>query len=665
MKHLLSIVFVVFFSHVPAYAANPIMQAQVIDVQLNAERTEVVTKTIRVQDIESGKIAQISLQRVGKTSEFTGFFVLQFFSGDSSQRQLAFFDGPSKRPLFVKVTSDGSVQKVTLSNNEIKDVLDSNVKAESTKKIETPAAGKPVEKPKMTMAQVAVIEKEMRKKQQEEEKRILQIEEEQNMRRLELLKQQEAMSAAEKKKKKEKALAIAASADEKYRAGEFSTAVNLYEQSIELDPSEDSYVYRYGVSLYKVGQHQKALAVISTSDVDPDQATEKDYYLGLIYLKLGDNQKALKKFQDVKDEDDVQLSPAAAFLSANMYFKRQEFAEARKNAEYVLDKGSDPNMDRAAEELIEQISKLENYYASKKLKYAFTVSGGLSYDDNVLNLASNNSSTDTKAFRLNYAGTAKAIVMRTPTSDLGIQGTFNDYYSMKTSLKTDGSVQAADALEMGLNLPLNYELSFGSFQSNIEISPYYKSVWLAVGDSARKEILTQLGFTLSGGKPIRSNLLISGRLDFGQDNSKLDSSTGNDDQDASRYSLTVTPTWLLDLKGEERFAVDVGYTSNNAKGINYRNKKMQLGASLTRPGIYSAEWTYRMDYSIQDYSEATSTRKDSVLTATASLNKELRKDLSLLGSFQYTLANSDNDSYKYNKWILSSLFTWSHNILDQ
>lgn len=673
----------ILVSHSTAIAAEAKLEAQLIDVVYPVGKEEGLQKSIRVRDVASGKMASITLSRPDKQSPLTGFFIIQFFQGDRSARPFVFFDG-SNQPLFVRVDNSEGTARVQLARTEIKNAIEIESPKKSsaqslaekflekqnqkTKKAESVEKGPmaPVQKPTISAEQVAMIEKEIRKKQQEEEKRILQLEEEENRKRLELLKQQEALSAAQKAKRINQAKEFAASADQAYQAGDYGRAVELYEKAIQLDPSDDTYLYRYGVSLYKINEPQKSLAVLSVAEVPYEQSAEKDYYLGLIYLKLGDNQKAIKKFTDVREEENPSLSPTAAFLAANLHFKRQEFAEARLNAEYVLDKGSDPQMDKAAEDLIEQISKLENYYNSKKIKYAFTLNGGFSYDDNVLNVATNNSSTDTKAFRLNYGGSAKAIVHRTPTSDLGVLGSFNDYYSTKTNFDTSGSVQAADALELAVNVPYNTELAIGAYQGNFEISPYYKSIWLAVGgDKTREEILTQVGATLSGGVPLKSNLMLSGRLDVGSDKSKLETSTGNDDQDASRLGLTMTPTWLLDLKGEKRLALDVGYTMNNAAGDNYKYNKILLAAAYTKPWLWSADWTYRFEYYNQAYPSADSSRTDSVATVSVNLSKEIQKDLNLNSGFTYVYANSDLDSYKYNKWILSSLFTWSHNILSK
>lgn len=680
MKRLFkACVFFVFFFTPFVFAVNKAMQARVLEISLEAPGKKEQNVSIRIKDVGSGKIAQATLKK-SEISEgrYVGFFSIQFFAGDNEARTLEFSEN-GKTPYFVKMIEDESVQRILLSASAItdSDVAIIPAPAEKAGTAKSPltddskkawtdlAEAQKTGKLSKISSQVAVIERENRIKLVQDEKSLLMVEEETNQKRLALLKKQEELSEVEKKNRVDQAKKFVAQANAQYQSGNFQEAADNYLKATELDPSDDSYIYQYGVSLFKIKQYQKSLAVISSADVSPEQATEKDYYLGLIYMKLGDTPKALKKFIDVRDENDDQISPTAAFLVATIYFKRQKFDEARKNAEYVIDNSKDPKMDAAADDLIEQIDKIENYYASKKELYSWSLSGGLIYDDNVLNVANNNSSTSTKAIRLNYAGSLKKILSRSLISDWGAQVSFNDYYSFNSSLKADSSVQSADALELALTAPYRREIKIGKQISNIELSPYYKSIWLTVGSAKRSEILKQVGATASGGIPWSSSLLFSGRLDLGVDDSTLSTSVDKDDQDSTRMGLTITPTWLLDLKGEERFSADIGYSINTAKGDNYKNNKTSLAGSWTRPAAFKTEVNYRIEYSQQKYASATTPRTDTVTSLSVGANKVLEKDLNLSAQFQFTNALSDVDSYKYDKWMITSLLTWTHSILDK
>lgn len=648
---------------------NKLSQSQAIMVELRDPTGEVEERLIRVKEVESGKVTQLTLEKDPSTPQvWTGYFIIQFFAGDNSTKTLDFQTG-SGESFFAYIAQEKTVQKVTLFKTpEELALFEVGIAEEKAKQAEKQLAKQiQVAKPKAAAAPVnkEKIEQLVRQQSQMQETTQLSLEEAQAKKRMALLEQQQKMSQEQKKKKKAEAAALAASADGFYAKGKYKDAEKLYSQATELDPEEEAYLYRYGVSLYKVGNYNKSLATLSSADVESDQALEKDYYVALNHLKLKDYDKALKKLVEIREENSPTLSPMASFFAGNIELQQQKFPAARKSMEYVIDNSKDPKLDRSAEEMLEQIDRLESYYESKKEKYRFTAFAGLQYDTNVLNVAENNVSTDVKAWRLNYGGTAQAILYRSMTSDVGLKLSYTDYYSVSSSFQNDATLQAADALDLGVTIPYHQEIKVGKKQMNLEVIPGYKNIYLATSGGSRSVAVTTTELATTVSAPIQSDLLMSGRLDLGSDVSHLESSTGDDDLSGSKVGITVTPIYILDVKGEKTLSWDLSYLLNNANGKNYKYNKIGLAATYSYPTFYKGTGSLRADYAIQDYAEATTARKDTNIALTVGYNKDLTKKWNMNLSLQATSANSDVETYKYNKFLVSSLFTYTTSILQK
>lgn len=670
MKRIILIVLQVAFVFSAFAKENKLSQSQAIMVELRDATSELGEQFIRVKEVESGKVTQITLEKDPSTPQvWNGYFVIQFFKGDNSTKTLD-FQTLSGTSFFANISQNKSVQKVILFKTPEELALFEASLAEAQQKIAEKQIAKQIQvvRPKgldSTPINKEKVEQLVRQQGRIQETTQLALEEAQTKKRMALLEQQQKLSEAAKKKKKDDALARAKSADEAYAKKNYKEAEKLYSEAVDLDPENESYYYRYAVSLYKVGNYNKSLAILAVADVDSNQSVEKDYYIALNHLKLKDYDKALKEFVEIREENSAVLSPMSSFFAGNIELQQQKFSDARKSMEYVLDNSKDPQLDRSAEAMLEQIDRLENYYESKKEKYRFTVYGGLLYDSNILNTADNNISTDVKAWRLSYGASALANLYRTPTSDFGAQISFADYYSMNSSMQNEATVQAADAMDIGITLPYHQEVKLAKNQMQLEVTPGYRNTLMAPNGGARTTVLKSTELSASLAAPVRQDLFLSGRLDVGADQSSLETSTGDDDLSGSRYGITLIPTKMLDLKGDTSLSGEIGYLYNNAQGKNFRYQKMSVAATYGFPAFAKGTGGLRADYALQDYKDAATPRKDATLGVTASYNKDLTKKWNLLLSLQLTNANSEVESYKYNKYLITSLFTYTHSILQK
>jgi tetratricopeptide (TPR) repeat protein len=238
----------------------------------------------------------------------------------------------------------------------------------------------------------------------------LSFEAQEAMKREELLKQQEAKSKEEKEKAKNLAAEKAKQAFAAYQKGKFDDAVKLYEEASSLDPENDVFYYQYGVSLYKVNNFNKSLSILSMAEGGDQNPIEHRYYVALNHLKLNEIDKAVSEFKEIKDEDDKSLSPISAFYAGNIELKQNKFKEAREDFQFVLDKSSDPQLDKEAEAKIEEIDRLEQFYESQKEIYKYVLFVGPQYDGNVLNVATQNLATNSEAIRLQYGVSFQVLI---------------------------------------------------------------------------------------------------------------------------------------------------------------------------------------------------------------------------------------------------------------
>lgn len=648
---------------------NKISQSQAIMVELRDPISEAEDQMIRVKELESGKVTQLTLSKDPSTPQvWSGYFSIQFFKGDTSTKTLD-FQTLAGEAFNASISQDKTFQKVILFKTPEELALFEATQAEEKQKIAEKQIAKQIQvaRPKTAAAPVnkEKIEELVRQQGRLQEATQLSLEEAQTKKRMALLEQEQKMSEEAKKKKKAEALELVKKADALYEKRNYKEAEKLYAQATDLDPAEDAYLYRYGVSLYKNGNYNRSLATLAMADVDSDRLVEKDYYIALNNMKLKNPDKALKQFVDIREENSPTYSPIASYYAGSLELQQQKFADARKSMEYTIDNSKDPQLDRTAEAALEEIDRMESFYEGKKEKYRFSVFAGLIYDTNVLNTSENNAATDTKAWRLNYGASALAILHRTMKSDFGVKLSYADYYSMDSTFQKDASLQAADSMDVGITLPYHLDFKYAKSDYNLEVIPGYKNTYLpntaGVREVATKS--TELSTTLS--TPLKQDLYFSGKLDLGSDQSELAASVGDDDYSATRYGLTLTPTQMLDMKGEKTLSGELSYLYNNAAGKNNRYQKVGLAASLGYPAWYKGVGSVRADYAIQDYADATVPRKDTNISLTLGYTKDLNKQWNWALNAQATTANSDVDTYKYNKFLVTSLFTYTTSVLQK
>ena len=90
-----------------------------------------------------------------------------------------------------------------------------------------------------------------------------------------------------------------------YQTADYARAVEMFQTILTKNPDHVLARYYAGMSLYQRSRYAEAIPFfLEAADGSPSLNTNGRYYAGICYQKSGQSEKALKMFQDVRDEAD-------------------------------------------------------------------------------------------------------------------------------------------------------------------------------------------------------------------------------------------------------------------------------------------------------------------------------------------------------------------------
>lgn len=487
----------------------------------------------------------------------------------------------------------------------------------------------------------------------------LSFETQEALKREELLKQQQAQSEEAKRQAKQQAKTLADQADKEYRAGKFPAATANYQKAYELDPENDSFLYKYGVALYKVGSYNKSLSILSMAEGGDQDQVEHRYYIGLNHLKLNELDKALEDFADIQEEKNVELSPPAAFYAGTIEFQKALYPKAKERYQFVLDNSKDPKLDKQAEAKIDEIDRIEMFIESQKEIFRYNLYSGLQYDGNVLNISTQNLATNSEAYRLLYGGSLTYYYFRTLTSKYAAELVVSDMYSVDKSFQSNSTVQSADPLQYGMRLPINYANTWFKRSFNSNVTPYIFMLNMSDDGGARKLILNSSGLALDTQWDQGSDKFHILKFDYVVDKSSLEVTSADDNQSAKRLSFNYNWLKLLNQTGDKSVLADIGYVSNISDGKNNTYSKTLVAATYSFPWSAKYKGSARLDYSDLKYPDNSNERKDTIYGFTLGASQDLNKRNNISLTLSYLMNNSSVEAYKYNKMLVGFIYSFS------
>lgn len=491
----------------------------------------------------------------------------------------------------------------------------------------------------------------------------LRLQTEEKRKQDELKKVQSELSSAEKTRRQKEAKQAAGEAMKLYQQQNFVDAVKKFTQAIELEPDNTAFYYQYGVALHKSENYNKSLAVLNLAQGADINPVERKFFVGLNHLKLKEYDNALKNFDSVKESNDKMMGPAGAFYSGVVHYQKENYAAAKSNFEYVLDKSEDPGLDKQAENYIEQIANIMTFKKEQEKKFILTLSGGLQYDSNIL--AVSNSQLDAgrptslEGYRWTYGGSVEYRPVYLVNHEFSAVLAVNDMYSTNSSFSAEQLFQNTDPLVLGLTFPYKFKGKAFDKPFQTGVTPGFETIQMNQdGSGARETIVESLVLRNDNTFVMNENWFATYLLELRSDTAKTNTG-GDDDQSASKITLSTVQTFFQNPKKTEAWVGELGGAQNTASGKNATFTRFDLAATYMAPWKWDTTWTGRLGYYIADYNQSTAARKDSVSSLTLGLRKPLTPAVTASLTGVYTLNGSNVAANDYKKYLILTSFSWT------
>lgn len=639
----------------------------------NTSPTKINSAFLVIRDRASRKLLQVQLEETAPdSSEFKGHFQFQLknqrsitpevyippqnLRGELDQfYQLIQAQKISRKPVIIKRTRNQNIIDVYDTKEQAQRAWQAFQESQALT-VQSKVPNTPVLKEQENpLEDAAEIAKSVAAQMESDRIRLEQIERQKIQDRIDA---QKKLDAAERQRKVREAKNLVDEGMKLYLQKNYQEAEAKFSQSIELDPSNKEFYYKYGVTLYKNEKYSDALVIFNATSVSSELQNEKNYFMALSHFKLNENKRALEYFEKVSRSNDPTLAPSSSFYVGVIHFNNEHFEESKVAFETVLDTSKDPKLDEKAEEYIEAIAKAQILAKQRSKKWLLSGTAGLMYDSNVLlapDLQSAQGSSNKEGdVRLVTVGdvTYKAYVGE--TSNLNINANANLINSSKNDLAY------ADPWLYSVRAPYSKQLS-GKSPGKITFTPAYETLFMAEsGNTTKKNILNsvlgQVSYLKSNSRKWFSNYLFEYRMD----DFSISSSVGANNLDANKFSLGTTQSLLIGKKSTEVLAGSLKYIRNQAAGDDRIYDRYEFGVTFAKPIWKSSAWTSSLNYYFLDFPSSSLNRKDNNVTFTTSVAKPINDWFTwgVVGSLSNNVS-TESDSYSYTRYTLMTTATFN------
>ncbi|MGE4132358.1 MAG: hypothetical protein AB7F86_12020 [Bdellovibrionales bacterium] len=492
-------------------------------------------------------------------------------------------------------------------------------------------------------------------KQEADRVRLEQIERQKALEREEAAKK---ISERERAERRAKAKILAEEALKLFQAGKPIEAEEKFRQSVELDPDNKETYFRYGVTLYTNGKFNEALVVMKLSEVPPDQAFEKNYFMGLTYYRLKELDNAVKEFKTASVSSDKTIGPSSSFYQGVVLYTQEKYEEAKGPFEKVIDTSSDPRMDQQAEEYLDRIAQALIFKKKQEKKFTVTGSIGTSYDSNVTLTAdqsASGSATNAADVRLHTAAGLEYRAVYTPKNEFALKVDANLTNSSKST------VASSDPWIYDVSAPYTFKGTALSKGYRLNLKPDYQLIYMDPDSTGTKgKILSAYFLDIDNTFVMHANYFAQYVVTVRKDTFSLSSSTGDNNYDAMKYVAKTNQIFTLDKQKKESLTANFGYTINQAVGKNKYFDRIDFGASYSRPIGWGSSLSLGFAAYWLNYSKSDDKRKDFSNTLTVGFTKPIREWVTWSTTGSYSKNNSTvTSTYEYTRYIIMTTATFT------
>lgn len=689
---LLALISLNTFAQAPARPAHrPVDAGRLMSITYgepswNTDSTKIDSAFLVLRDKSSGKIVQIQLEETEPdSSQFVGQFSVSIGPNEAIQpeifippKELRGKDKDNKK-LYEMIKNDKLVRKpVIWKKNErgqaMIDVYDTREQAEAalaayqdqqnlakeqakSKLVKAVPSKAAIEAAMLAEKKAALDKLAMEAAKRESERiRLEQIEKQKLEER-----EKAAKAATEKERadRRAKAEGLAQDALAAYAEGDFEGAEKLFRMAVDTDPENKSYLYKYGVTLYRNKKYNEALVTLKLAQVKEQEELEKHYYMGLTYFRLAELQNAQDEFSKVATSGDPVLGPSSTFYMGVIYFTLEKWDPAKKSFETVIDNSQDPRMDEEAEAYIEKIANAMAFAKLRDKKFTITGLIGAMYDSNVLLSpdvpSDQGAATNTKDFRLMTVADIEWRAIFNQRHELSPHASAN----LTNSLKNESA--SADPFIYNLNVPYSWKGMLWGKGFKLTVKPAEEMLYMAPSsDSSTKVLILNSQYLAVDGTFVMSpSYFATYGLEYRLDNSLLDSSVGINDADASKITARTNHSVFLDKARKEAVIGSLSYTKNQAKGSEKLYNRIDGGVTYVRPTKWNASWSAGLSFYQAKYPNSALGRSDFNTTLSAGLSKPIKEWVTWGATASYTKNNStDTSTYEYSKFVVMTTATF-------
>ena len=466
------------------------------------------------------------------------------------------------------------------------------------------------------------------------------------------------LSEEEQKRKAKQADRWARQGQRAYDKQRNKAAESSFNRALKLNPNESSYYYLYGVALYRNEKFEDALINLKLGEDDKNKI-ENNYYQGLIYLRLMEYWEGALKFKMVREANMDVFSANAAFYEGVIQYTLQNYTQAQAAFEWVLDNSKDPQLDKKADEFLEQIAQALQMKKFLAKKWNISATVGINYDSNILFSPDNDAATavvaDDGGGRALLQGKVERKLKRKKDSDFSlILDTLYMY-----SFSSDFGRADPWLTSFGLNYNTRGQtMRSKAYQYSFE--PRGEILYMdANDDGTREKILTSVvldnDFTIIQ----RDDYFAAYGIEVRLDNSSLDASSEDENSDAFKYILSTTHTWFQDDSMKQAIAAKIEYSANDAKGKEKNFNRIKAGVTYMSSTKSGNPWTLGVSAYKLTYPESNEDRRDTNVALDYSYTKIKNASWAYTGVASYASNTSSVDDNQYTRFSLMALATYS------
>ncbi|MGZ5278908.1 MAG: hypothetical protein ACXWC9_03140, partial [Pseudobdellovibrionaceae bacterium] len=355
--------------------------------------------------------------------------------------------------------------------------------------------------------------------------------------------------------------------------------------------------------------------------------------------------------------------PGAAFYAGVLQYQTEKYDPAKANFEYVLDSSSDPVLDKQAETYIEQIANVMAFKKEQEKKFILTLNAGLMYDSNILAIARSqlDQQTELAGYRWTYATSFEYRPLYTYVHDFSVIASASDMYSTNNRFTAEKTFQDTDPLTVSIYFPYRFKGKAFEKGYQMTLNPGYETTMMNADAEGSRETILNAAVLKNDHTFIMDNTWFATySLEFRSETSKIAATEGTaDDLNATKISLGTTQTFFQNDKKTEAWIGELGTSQNTAKGDNATFTRFDFAATYMSPWVWDLTWTTRLAFYHANYSKHTTGRIDSNSSLTLGLLKPITETLSGSLTGTYTNNGSTLESSDYNKYVISTMFSWT------